>query len=61
MVHAAPGGHVGICGPLPQAVLKPKVHVDSYGPTAAMLKSVTCVTTTSHVGVRDLCGYVKLC
>lgn len=61
MVHAAPGGHVGICGPLPQTVLKTKVHVDSHGPTAVMLMSVTCVTTTGLVDVRDLCGYVKLC
>lgn len=28
MVCAAPGSHVGICGLLPQAVLKPKVHED---------------------------------
>lgn len=28
MVCAVPGSHVGICGLLPQAVLKPKVHED---------------------------------
>lgn len=28
MVHAAPGGHFGICGPLPQAVLKLEVPED---------------------------------
>lgn len=34
-VCAAPGGHFGIYEPLPQAILKPEIHVDICGPTKA--------------------------
>jgi hypothetical protein len=43
MVPASPRGHSGISGPLPQAVLKPKVHVDVLGPTAARGHVSICI------------------
>lgn len=61
MVCPAPGGHFGICGPLPQAMLKPEAHVDVLGPTAAgvMLMSVVHVPTGGHADVSGLCCYLK--
>lgn len=62
MVHVAPGGHFGICGLLPQGVLKREVHVDASGSTEARSyadvpaqKYLVCAEVRRHVDVCGLC------
>lgn len=61
--NAASRGHLGICSPLYQAVLKPEFNVDVRGPTAAgaMLVSLARVTTEGHMDILDLSQYLRPC
>jgi hypothetical protein len=56
-----PGGHLGICSSLSQAVLKPGFNVDFHGPktTGAMLMSLARVTTEGHMDILDLSQYLR--
>lgn len=49
MVHAVPGGHVRIHGPLPQAMLKSEVHVVSRLPLEAMWMSDALATARGQM------------
>lgn len=52
MVHAIPGGHVRIHGPLPQAMLKSEVHVVSRLPLEVMWMSDALATERGQMTLQ---------
>jgi hypothetical protein len=59
MIHAAPGGHLSICGLLPQAIWKPEVYINIQGPLIGwgqVLLPEAILMSVGHTTAGGACG-----